>query len=274
MAYSGDPILAHTLLFEPKHSIIDQSLHANLGNGVTTNGDGFGIGWYREGPEPSPTVFKSTHPAWNDANLREIATQIDTPLLFAHVRASSGTPVERSNCHPFRYGQWLWMHNGSLAGFTDVKRELLMAVDPSLYPMIQGTTDTEALFFLALTFGLTEDPPGAVARAVGFVEDVGRRHGIVHPVHMTVATSDGESIWVFRYSSEKATSSLYCSTDISQVRNLYPELDVLNRLGPDTRFIVSEPLRELPGAWSEVPEGSWARIQGPHHQIQPFEPTT
>ncbi|MDF2747818.1 MAG: putative glutamine amidotransferase, partial [Propionibacteriaceae bacterium] len=199
MAYSGDPIIAHALLFEPKHSIIDQSLHANLGNGVTTNGDGFGIGWYREGPEPSPTVFKSTHPAWNDANLREIATQINTPLLFAHVRASSGTPVERSNCHPFRYGQWLWMHNGSLAGFTDVKRELLMAVDPSLYPMIQGTTDTEALFFLALTFGLTEDPPGAVARAVGFVEDVGRRHGIVHPVHMTVATSDGQSIWVFRY---------------------------------------------------------------------------
>jgi glutamine amidotransferase len=148
-----------------------------------------------------------------------------------------------------------------------------MAVDPSLYAKIQGTTDTEVLFFLALTFGLTEDPPGAVARAVGFVENVGRRHGIVHPVHMTVATSDGESIWVFRYSSEKATSSLYCSTDISQVRSLYPELDVLDRLGSDTRFIVSEPLRELPGAWSEVPEGSWARIQGRYHQIQPFEPT-
>jgi predicted glutamine amidotransferase len=274
MAYSGEPILAHALLFEPKHSIIDQSLHADLGNGVTTNGDGFGIGWYREAPEPSPTVFKSTHPAWNDENLREIATQIATPLLFAHVRASSGTPVERSNCHPFRHGRWLWMHNGSLAGFADVKQELLMAVDPSLFPMIQGTTDTEALFFLALTFGLTEDPPGAVARAVGFVEQVGRRHGIVHPVHMTVATSDGESIWVFRYSSEKATSSLFCSTDISQLRSLYPELDVLGRLGPDTRFIVSEPLRELPGAWSEVPEGSWSRIQGRHHRIQPFEPTT
>ena len=218
-------------------------------------------------------MFKSTHPAWNDENLREIATQIATPLLFAHVRASSGTPVERSNCHPFRHGQWLWMHNGSLAGFADVKRDLLMAVDPSLYPKIQGTTDTEALFFLALTFGLAEDPPGAVARAVGFVEQVGRRHGIVHPVHMTVATSDGESIWVFRYSSEKATSSLYCSTDISQVRSLYPELAVLDRLGPDTRFIVSEPLRELPGAWSEVPEGSWAMIQGQRYEIHPFEPT-
>ena len=273
MAYSGGPILAHDLLFRPEHSIIDQSLQANLGAGVTTNGDGFGIGWYPEQVGASPAVFRSTHPAWNDENLREIATQISTPLLFAHVRASSGTPVERSNCHPFRYGRWLWMHNGSLAGFAEVKRDLAMAVDPTLYPMIQGTTDTETLFFLALTFGLTEDPPGAVARAVGFVEQVGRRHGIEHPVHMTVATSDGESIWVFRYSSEKATSSLYYSTDISQVRSLYPELEVLDRLGPDTRFIVSEPLRELPGAWTEVPEGSWARVQGPNHEFQPFEPT-
>ena len=274
MAYSGSSILADDLLFRPKHSIIDQSLHAELGAGVTTNGDGFGIGWYGDAAETVPTVFKGTHPAWNDENLREIARQIRTSLLFAHVRASSGTPVERSNCHPFRYDRWLWMHNGSLAGFAEVKRDLLMMVDPSLYPLIRGTTDTEALFFLALTFGLTDDPPGAVARAVGAVEQVGHRHGIEHPVHMTVATSDGESIWIFRYSSEKATSSLYYSADVDQVRSLYPELAVLDLLGPDTRFIVSEPLRDLPGAWHEVPEGSWARIRGRDHEMQPFEPIT
>ena len=45
------------------------------------------------------------------------------------------------------------------------------------------------------------------------------------PVHMTVAASDGDSIWIFRYSSEKSTSSLYYSTDIEQVRQLYPDLD-------------------------------------------------
>jgi predicted glutamine amidotransferase len=271
MAYSGAPILAEDLLIRPKHSIIDQSLHAELG-GVTTNGDGFGIGWYGNDNGTTPAVFKSTHPAWNDQNLREVATQIRTPLLFAHVRASSGTPVQQSNCHPFRYGRWLWMHNGSLADFPAVKRDLQMAVDASLYPQIEGSTDTETLFFLALTFGLTDDPPAAVARAVGFVEDVGRRNGVEYPVHMTVATTDGESIWVFRYSSEKATSSLYYSADVSQVRRLYPELDVLDRVGPDTRLIVSEPLRDLPGAWNEVPEGSWALVRGGEHEIQPFLP--
>jgi predicted glutamine amidotransferase len=272
MAYFGDPILADDLLFRPQHSIIDQSLHAQLG-GFTTNGDGFGVGWYGTGDASGPTVFKSTHPAWNDENLREVAAQIRTPLLFAHVRASSGTPVQRSNCHPFRYGRWLWMHNGSLAGFPEVKRDLVMQVDPSLYPAIEGSTDTETLFFLALTFGLDDDPPTAVARAVGFVEDVGRRHGVEDPVHMTVATSDGESIWVFRYSSEKATSSLYYSTNIDQLRGLYPELDVLEGLGTDTRLIVSEPLRDLPGAWNEVPEGSWGFVRRGEHDIQPFEPT-
>jgi len=271
MAYSGDPIPADALLFRPEHSIIDQSLHAKLGT-FTTNGDGFGIGWYSDGDGTKPTVFKNTHPAWNDENLREVATQIRTPLLFAHVRASSGTPVQRSNCHPFRYGRWLWMHNGSLAGFQQVKRDLVLAVDPSLYPSIEGSTDTETLFFLALTFGLADDPPTAVARAVGLVEDVGRRHGVEYPVHMTVATSDGESIWIFRYSSEKATSSLYYSTEVSQVRQLYPELDVLDRLGADARFIVSEPLRDLPGAWNEVPEGSWALVRPGEQDLQPFEP--
>src|SRR6201989_2402259 len=229
MAYSGEPILAEDLLIRPKHSIIDQSLHAELG-GVTTNGDGFGIGWYGTGNGTTPAVFKSTHPAWNDQNLREIATQIRTPLLFAHVRASSGTPLQQSNCHPFRFGRWLWMHNGSLAGFRAVKRDLLMAVDASLYPQIEGSTATETLFLLATPFVLTDDPPAAVARAVGFVEDVGQRNGVEYPVHMTVATSDGESIWVFRYSMEKATSSLYYSADVSQVRRLYPELEVLDRV--------------------------------------------
>jgi predicted glutamine amidotransferase len=269
MAYSGDPILVEELLFRPAHSIIDQSLHAQLGE-YTTNGDGFGIGWY--GDSKTPAVFKSTHPAWNNRDLREVAGQIRTPLLFAHVRSSTGAPVQRSNCHPFRYSRWLWMHNGSLAGFQKMKRDLMMAVDPSLFAEIEGSTDTETLFFLALTFGLEQDPPNAVARAVGLVEEVGRRHGIEYPVRMTVAASDGESIWVFRYSSETSTDSLYYSTDVAQLRQLHPDLEVLTKLGAEARLIVSEPLRDLPGAWNEVPEGSWGVVQPGEDKIQPFRP--
>lgn len=269
MAYSGDPILASELLFRPVHSLIDQSLHSRMG-ATTTNGDGFGIGWYGEGHLPA--LFKSVDPAWNDRNLREVSAQIRTPLMFAHVRASTGTPVQRSNCHPFRYGRWLWMHNGSLAGFHDLKRELMLAVDPALYPDIEGSTDSETLFFLALTFGLEDDPVTAVERAVGLVEDVAQRHGVPDPVQMTVATTDGVSIWAFRYSTAGQTRSLYYSTRLDTLRALHPEVEMLRELGEETRFVVSEPLGDLKGAWNEVPESSCGIVGPARGEILPFSP--
>jgi len=269
MAYSGDPILAEDLLFRPVHSIIDQSLHSRLG-ATTTNGDGFGIGWY--GEADGPAVFKSIDPAWNDQNLREIAGRIRTPLLFAHIRASTGTPIQRSNCHPFRHGRWLWMHNGAIRDFHRVKRELLMAVDPSLFPDIEGSTDSELLFFLALTFGLTDDPFDGVARAVGLVERVGRDNGVDYPMQGTVATTDGQSVWVFRYSSETQSRSLYFSTAVSTLRQLHPDIEMLQGLGEETRLVVSEPLGDLPGAWNEIPESSAGVIRPGADEIRPFQP--
>lgn len=269
MAYSGESILAGDLLFRPGHSLIDQSLHSRMG-ATTTNGDGFGVGWYGEGAEPA--LFKSIEPAWNDRNLREVAGQVRTSMLFAHVRASTGTPVQRSNSHPFRHGQWLWMHNGLLRGFHDVRRELVMAVDASLFPDIEGSTDSETLFYLALTFGLVSDPVGAVARAVGFVEDVGHRHGIEDPVQMTVATTDGESLWVFRYSSEHQSRSLFFSTEIAELRARHPEVELLHRLGGRARLVVSEPLGDLEGAWNEVPESSVGVVRPDGGDIRTFAP--
>ena len=269
MAYSGEPLLAEALLFRPEHSLIDQSLHSRLG-ATTTNGDGFGMGWYGEGDRPA--VYKTVEPAWNDANLRELAGQVRTRLLFAHVRASTGTAVQRSNCHPFRHDHWLWMHNGSVAGFATMKRQLMLAVDPDLYADIEGSTDSEALFYLALTFGLTEEPVAAVARAVGFVEGVAARNGIPDPVQFSAATTDGETVWAFRYSSAGRTRSLYFSTEVQRLRELHPEVEMLRDLGDETRLVVSEPLRDLSGAWNEVPEGCCGIVQPGDDTIVPFEP--
>ena len=206
LAYSGSPILLETLIYRPKHSLIDQSLHARLGP-HTTNGDGFGIGWY--GESGVPALYKGVDPIWNDRNLSELSRHISSGLIFAHIRASTGTPVQQTNCHPFRHGKWLWMHNGQIAGFQQVKRELAVAVDPMLFPFIEGSSDTEMFFFLALSFGLERDPVAAVERAVGFIEGSCRNHGIEEPMRMSVATSDGKSIWAFRYSSEGSSRSLF-----------------------------------------------------------------
>ena len=270
LAYSGSPVLLEELLLKPKHSLIDQSLHSRLG-AETTNGDGFGVGWYGVGDTPG--VFHSIEPAWNDRNLREVGAHVMSPLVFAHIRASSGTAVQQTNCHPFRHGRWLWMHNGVIRDFHQVKRELMLAVDPSLYPQIEGSTDSETFFFLALTLELEDDPPAAVQRAVGLIEDVGRRHGVEHPIQMTVATTDGETTWAFRYSSEGRSRSLFHSADITTLRHQYPENPVLHDLSDDARLVVSEPLGDLRGAWREVPESTCLVAQGGREELREFLPT-
>jgi glutamine amidotransferase len=180
--------------------------------------------------------------------------------------------VQQTNCHPFRHENWLFMHNGSITGFHDVKRELMMAVDPSLYNEVEGSTDSEALFFLALTFGLEDDPPAAVARAIGLVEDVGRRNGIEHPFQGTVATTDGDKVWAVRYSSEGKSRSLYFSSRVDALRAEYPDNPLFQELSDETRIVVSEPLGDLKGAWNEVPEASWGVVQDGEDEIHPFAP--
>jgi predicted glutamine amidotransferase len=271
LAYSGSPILLEELLYKPEHSLIDQSLHSDLG-AEATNGDGFGVGWYDDAG--GAAFFHSIEPAWNDRNLRELSAHVRSPLVFAHIRASSGSPVQQTNCHPFRHDNWLWMHNGYIDDFEHVKRELVFAVDPALYPCIEGSTDSETLFYLALTFGLERDPPGAVSRAVGLVEDVGRAHGVENPIQMTIATTDGTDVWAFRYSSEGRSRSLFVSTEIGALRALYPDNPRFRSVDDETRLIVSEPLSALPGAWNEMPESSWGVVKPGRDELHPFHPTS
>ncbi len=267
LAYSGTPILLADLLYKPKHSLIDQSLHARLGP-HTTNGDGFGIGWYAEGEIPA--LYKGVDPVWNDRNLRELSPQVQSRLMFAHVRASTGTPVQQTNCHPFRHGKWLWMHNGQIAGFQQVKRDLVVAIDPELFPFIEGSSDTEVFFFLALSLGLSDDVPSGVERAVGFIERVCRKHGIEDPLRMSVAVSDGQVVWAFRYCSAGVPPSLYYSTKVETLREQHPEIPLFLTLSEETRLIVSEPLGDLAGAWNEVPASHYGMIRPGSDDLWPF----
>ena len=270
LAYTGSSVLLTDVLYTPVHSLIDQSLHSKLG-AETTNGDGFGVGWYDA--RPVPGVFRSIEPAWNDQNLHELAGHVSSHLFFAHIRAAIGSPVQQSNCHPFRHGRWLWMHNGSVGGFAAVKRDLVLAVDESLFPEIKGSTDTETLFYLALSFGLEDDPPDAVARAIGLVETRGRQRGVEHPFQGTIATSDGKNLWAFRYSSEGKSRSLFFTRDVRTLRQEYPDRDVLREASEDARLVVSEPIGDLPGAWVEMPEASYGVVtKGGEDKVLPFAP--
>jgi predicted glutamine amidotransferase len=237
----------------------------------TTNGDGFGVGWYGAGDGPG--VYHSVSPAWGDANLRELAAHIESPLFLAHVRATSGTAVQQTNCHPFRHGRWLFVHNGVVAGFHEMRRELMLAIDPALFADIQGSTDSEVLFHLALTLGLEEDPIAALERTIGLVEATARAHGIAHDVQASIGVSDGATVWAVRYSTEGRSRTLFASADVEAVRRLHPERRMRVRDGD--RIIVSEPIVDLPGAWHEIPEATAATVpHGGAVLLRPFRPTT
>ena len=270
MAWSGQPLIIDELLFQPQHSLIDQSLHSRMGV-ETTNGDGFGLGWYGKATE-EPAIYRSVAPAWGDANLRELASHIESHLFIAHIRATTGTAIQQTNCHPFRHGRWLFVHNGVINHFEKIRRDLMLAVDPELFPGIQGSTDSEVLFHLALTYGLETDPVAALERAIGFVEATASAHGIEHAVQTSIGISDGVRLWAFRYSTERRSRTLFVSAEAEAIKRLHIDNPRLSRLRDEDRLIVSEPLADLPGVWHEIPESTVMIVQpGPDEQ-RPFEP--
>ncbi len=266
LAYSGAPIHLDEVVLKPDHSIIDQSLHARQG-ATETNGDGFGVGWY--GKRDTPGVFKDIRPAWNDTNLHALAAQIESHLFFAHIRAATGTAIQRTNCHPFQYRNWLFVHNGTVREYEKVKRDLMFAISPELFTEIKGTSDSEVLFYLALTFGMAEDVHRGIARMAGFVEEIGERYGIEHPLQMTLGISDGEHLYGFRYSSERGSRTLYYSNSIEAIKEIAPEAD---KFSADARAVVSEPLSDLEGVWIPLEEASFLTVHKGDVQVAGFAP--
>ena len=220
MAWLGQDVLMEELLFKTQHGLIDQSLHSRMG-AETTNGDGFGLGWYGEGD--GPAVYHSVSPAWGDANLRELAAHISAPLFLAHVRATTGGAVQQTNCHPFRHGKWLFVHNGLISDFDLIHRELVLAVQPELFPSIAGSTDSEVLFHVALSNGLEDDPIAALEAAIGLAEELARSHGREPAIQASIGVSDGTRVWAVRYATSERPRTLFASSDADSLRRLHPE---------------------------------------------------
>jgi glutamine amidotransferase len=234
LTYCGDPIYLDHVIFEKENSLIQQSLRARQSH-VTTNGDGFGIGWYAERPEPG--TYRDILPAWNDANLRSIAHQIRSGLFLAHVRASTGTATSRANCHPFSHGKWLFMHNGQIGGYERIRRRLESLVDDGYYVHRLGTTDSELIFYLMLSFGLADDPMYAMQRALAAVTGIMEETGVLEPLRFTAVVTDGQVIYAIRHATDETPPSLYWRYEGGQL------------------LVVSEPLDDDQRGWHEVPAG-------------------
>ena len=145
---SEEAILLADVVLEASNSLLTQSFNAGFHPGVcpqnnmTLNADGFGVGWYGT---RGAAIYRSTTPAWNNRNLRELCGSIESRCIFAHVRAATPgvSVVSEENCHPFRYGPLLFQHNGHVEGFSRIKRRLLAALRDDVFEWIDGTTDSQ-----------------------------------------------------------------------------------------------------------------------------------
>ena len=224
-AYFGQPVAIDELLFKTDHGLIDQSLHARMGV-ETTNGDGFGLGWYGAN-DGRPGATAASRPAWSDVNLRELAAHIESPLFLAHIRATTGTPVQQTNCHPFRQGRWLFVHNGVIAGFQEMRRELLLAVDPRCSRIAGSRTPKCSSTSRSPTASRTTrwarwNGPSDSSRRPG-----ARTASNTHPDD--VGISNGERLWAIRYSSQHQSRTLFVSQHADTLRQLHPDNPRLQR---------------------------------------------
>jgi predicted glutamine amidotransferase len=257
LAYYGHPIYPDEVLFKPENSLIRQSLYARRTHSVT-NGDGFGIGWYGEREEPG--LFRDVLPAWNDDNLLSLSGQIRSPLFFAHVRASTGAATARANCHPFRAGRWLFMHNGQIGDYERARRALDALIPDALYGLRTGTTDSEAIFLLLLANGLDDDPRAAFAATVAQVESVMAATGCTAPLRLTASATDGRRIHALRYATGGEAPSLFYGSAGAGVDG--------------ATMILSEPLDSAENRWIAVPDSHLLEAGPEGIRIAPFAPAT
>ncbi|MCZ7449401.1 class II glutamine amidotransferase [Agrobacterium rhizogenes] len=205
-AYSGKPVWLDSLLIEPEASLVSQSMAAREAKTVV-NGDGCGLGWY--GERGTPGVFRDTRPAWSDANLAALCQQLRSGMFMAHVRSATSGEVSRANCHPFAHGQYLFMHNGQIGGYEQIRRDIDSLIPDDIYASRRGTGDSEAIFLIAVGLGLDADPVQAISTALRLCQEKMVAAGVSSALRFSAVLMDGDCVHAFRWSSDDKPPTLY-----------------------------------------------------------------
>ncbi len=272
IAYVGEPIFMDTIITKPSASLVEQSLNSRMafkhdGSILSTNGDGFGVGWYSD--KTNPGLFKGAEPAWANENLNEICAQVKAHIFMAHVRAASSGSVQRSNAHPFKYKNWLFQHNGFIGNFDLIKRELHASLSDELYNAIKGTTDSETLFKLMLEFGLQDDAKKAVEKTISYLLKIFDKKGVKPELALSCAISDGAAIYTIRFATIERPSTQFYSIKSDCLKDIDDKNSFI--LPQKSAIIVSEPLTHYNEFWQEMPLGSFAVIREGEVEIMKLE---
>lgn len=144
-----------------------------------------------------------------DENLRSLTHHIRSHRFMAHVRSSTGTQVSRSNCHPFIIDNWMFLHNGQIGEFEQVKYDLHQQLPEDLFLKRMGTTDSELIFLLMLKNGLREQPVDAIRQTLLDITQLMENRNIKEPLKASICISDGVKLWAARYSSVNEAPTVF-----------------------------------------------------------------
>ncbi|WP_329110751.1 ergothioneine biosynthesis protein EgtC [Micromonospora sp. NBC_01699] len=238
LVYLGPPAPLAALLFDPPHGLVRQSwAPRDMRGGGTVNADGFGVGWYPDGPEAGearpigvpaePVRYRRATPIWADAALPALAASTRSGAVLAAVRSATvGMPVVETAAAPFAEGRWLFSHNGVVPGWPE-----------SLVPLAEG---------LPLRDLLTLDAPSDAALLWALVRHRLRTGvppdlAVAATVRMVAAAVPGARLNLMLTDGRTAVASTAGHA-----------LSVRSR--PGSVLICSEPLDDDP-AWTGVPDG-------------------
>ncbi|MEL6938208.1 MAG: ergothioneine biosynthesis protein EgtC [Cyanobacteria bacterium J06598_1] len=211
LGYLGSHISLDQLMLEPEHSMRVQSYKPKELEGAILNGDGFGFGWH-DRPEVEPFVYRNVLPMWNDRSLEDLCRYIQSRNFVVNLRsATANMPVDISNCQPFAYKQWLFVHNGLIENFFDtLQRPIRDMLCDAAYRSIRGLTDSEHIF--ALLVHHLETQPGidiaeALLQTMNIVVKMANAAGV--RVAANIILSTGDRLIALRYDNQQQAPSLY-----------------------------------------------------------------
>lgn len=194
-------VLLSNLLESPENSLIKQS-RPRKGDASGLNADGFGLAWYNQEIDPSPGIFRSIQPAWNNTNLRHLARKIQSDCFLGHIRKSTVGDVNINNCHPFHYQNFAMVHNGTIKNFGNIKKQLIDELDNDLFLNISGNTDSECLFLLIMQFAKQDSLEDAVLKAFAWVREKQAALDDTNYAKINIAITDGKELIATHYATK------------------------------------------------------------------------
>jgi len=327
---STEPCLLEDVLITPAHSLTKQvhehylpylfhhnraSLEFTTKQEIATrnllfNTDGFGMTWYSavrsafensELPVEMPIAFKSTMPPNNNANLKNLAANVSSKCVFAHIRMATSVVTEYNN-HPFVFGRHSIMHNGYVAEYGKIKRELSSLMDLSTFENINGTTDSEgiaALYMTYLTASSTAELPwlasysiqemkNALKKTVEKILATQKQYAAdCEPNDLNVAVTDGTKMVAFRFRNHETEQppSLYWSDKAGIKLNRkfagHPDHEVSEKEEVkscksaeehgDHVCVCSEPTTYDTNEWHLIPKNKAVLVEGGHLVMEDIE---